>query len=130
MKQLIIEQLEKRRTPRGVWHNAVIDDALSIIECWPNTVIIDAVKNFNLRKLLLNGAQSWKEYSYGGSALVYDYDIARHYCMPCELRKTQNGNRQPNKRETWLDVQARALSQAARIVCGIAYHIYDGAKLK
>lgn len=46
--------------------------------------------------VLLNGAADWSQYSYGGLAFIYD------------------GELQPNSRETWLDVQARALAQAWR----------------
>ena len=60
----------------------------------------------------LNGARNWIEYSWGGSALVYDWDIAAALCTPSELKKTRNGDRRPNSREEWLDVQARALRQA------------------
>lgn len=67
-------------------------------------------------KKLLNGAASWKEYSYGGSALCYDKDIAATLCSPSELRRSKYGLRQPNRKETWLDVQARALYQAAQKV--------------
>lgn len=64
----------------------------------------------------LNGARDWDEYSWGGSALVYDGDIAAALCTPSELKKTRNGDRRPNSREEWLDVQARALRQAFRRV--------------
>lgn len=64
----------------------------------------------------LNGARNWSEYSWGGSALVYDGDIAAALCTPSELKKTRNGERRPNSREEWLDVQARALFQAFRRV--------------
>lgn len=62
----------------------------------------------------LNGSRDWSEYSWGGSALVYDGDIAAALCTPSELKKTRNGERRPNSREEWLDVQARALYQAFR----------------
>nr|DAM55003.1 MAG TPA: hypothetical protein [Caudoviricetes sp.] len=62
----------------------------------------------------LDGARDWREYSWGGSALVYDRDIAAALCTPSELKKTRNGERRPNSREEWLDVQARALHQAFR----------------
>lgn len=65
---------------------------------------------------LLNGAGDWKEYSYGGSALIYDWEIAERLCNPTELKRTDGGRLQPNARETWLDVQARALFQASRKV--------------
>lgn len=61
---------------------------------------------------MLNGADNWNQYSYGGSSYIYDWDIARILCTPSELKRTRNGERNPNSRETWLDVQARALFQA------------------
>ena len=66
--------------------------------------------------IYLDGAETWKEYSYGGCALVYDYDIAKRLCTPSELRKTDFGRKQPNGSVTWLDVQARALKQAHSLI--------------
>lgn len=66
-----------------------------------------------IREAMLNGASDWSQYSFGGSALIYDGDIAERLCNPSELKKTRNGERRPNSREEWLDVQARALFQAA-----------------
>ena len=66
-----------------------------------------------IREAMLNGASDWSQYSWGGSALIYDGDIAERLCNPSELKKTRNGERRPNSREEWLDVQARALFQAA-----------------
>lgn len=69
-----------------------------------------------VRAALLNGARNWSEYSRGGCALIYDGDIAARVCTPSELRRTHGGQRDPNPRETWLDVQARALYQAGAVV--------------
>lgn len=69
-----------------------------------------------VRAVLLNGARDWSEYSWGGCALIYDGDIAARVCTPSELRRTQGGQRDPNPREAWLDVQARALCQAGAAV--------------
>ena len=69
---------------------------------------------------LLNGARNWKEYSEGGCALIYDADIAERLCSPSEYRKTRQGERAPNSRETWLDCQARALGQAASLIATVA----------
>ena len=69
---------------------------------------------------LLNGAQNWRAYSYGGCALIYDADIAERLCSPSEYAKTRQGQRAPNSRETWLDVQARALGQAASLIATAA----------
>ena len=69
-----------------------------------------------IEEALLNGARSWAEYSDGGSSLIYDADIAERLCSPSELRRSLDGKRNPNRRERWLDVQARALIQAAIIL--------------
>lgn len=66
-----------------------------------------------IREAMLNGANDWIQYSWGGSALIYDGDIAERLCTPSELKRTHNGERRPNSHEEWLDVQARALFQAA-----------------
>jgi hypothetical protein len=72
-----------------------------------------------LEALLLNGADDWKAYSWGGGALIYDSDIAEALCTPSELKKTKNGQRRPNKNEERLDTQARALWQACKKIVGI-----------
>lgn len=73
-----------------------------------------------MQELFLNGAESWKAYSWGGCSFIYNQDIAERLCTPSELRKTRNGERRPNSSEDWLDVQARALWQAWYIVRGAA----------
>lgn len=65
---------------------------------------------------LLNGAQDWNQWALGGCGLIYDADIAQRYCSPSEIKRTRNGKRRPNSRESWLDVEARAASQAARYI--------------
>lgn len=71
------------------------------------------------KEAMLNGAENWKEYSYGGSPLCYDGDIAARLCTPSELKRKRNGELNPNSRESWLDVQARALFQAQARICEI-----------
>lgn len=65
---------------------------------------------------LLNGADDWNAYCYGGGALIYDGDIAKNLCTPSELKRTDNGNKAPNDREGWQDVQGRAYFQAYRML--------------
>ncbi len=79
-------------------------------------MITENVERPYTEKKLLNGAASWKEYSYGGCALITDTDIAATLCSASELKRSRNGLRRPNRKETWLDVQARALYQAAQRV--------------
>lgn len=68
----------------------------------------------------LSGADDWDAYSWGGCSLIYNGDIAATLCTPSELKRTRNGERRPNSREEWLDVQARALYQACKMVCRLA----------
>ena len=70
----------------------------------------------SLHKELLNGAKNWHQFSWGGCALIYDGDIAETLCSPSELKKCKNGMLRPNKKEQWLDVQARALFQAENLI--------------
>ena len=65
----------------------------------------------------------WLEYSEGGCALVYDEDIAERLCTPSELKKKKGGRLQPNSRETWIEIQARALYKAASLILRSAKHI-------
>lgn len=79
-----------------------------------------------MRAAMLNGADDWHRYSKGGSALIYDGDIAARLCCPSEYRRTRGGERNPNSRETWLDVQARALFQAANRVFRVYRDVVEG----
>ena len=73
-----------------------------------------------IETIFLNGAISWKEYSYSGNALIYDGDIAKRLCTPSELARVTHKDGslsdRANSRETWLDCQARALFQAFQIL--------------
>ena len=69
-----------------------------------------------LKKLLLNGAKNWRQYSYSGRVYVCDNEIARALCTPSEYRKTKGGEKRPDRCETWLEVQAQALLQAEILI--------------
>ena len=101
---------------RSAWRRGVKAYALEMIEGAGGELSSVA----DLKKELLNGARTWKEFSEGGCALIYDADIAERLCSPSEYRKTRNGERAPNPRETWLDCQARALGQAATLIATVA----------
>jgi len=105
-KQEIIAAIESIKT-RGAWQTAVKTYALELLE--------DMEGEFSAAKLL-NGAKNWNAYSYGGCALIYDADIAERLCFPSELKRKRGGELAPNARESWLDCQARALSQAASLI--------------
>lgn len=110
------KELENRKD-RSAWDKGVTVYALELLdELEENREYNKADKYLHpleLKAELLNGTDSWNAYSWGGSALIYDSDIAERLCTPSELKKTRNGERRPNSREEWLDTQARALFQAA-----------------
>lgn len=69
-----------------------------------------------LESMLLNGANNWRHYSQIGNALISNYDICKRLATPSGQKRTKDGQREPRARETWLDVQGRALWQACEIV--------------
>lgn len=102
---------------RSAWAHGVKAYALELLDNLAELTADRLADPAAVRAALLNGAEDWQEYSDGGCSLIYDPDIAARVCTPSELKRTHNGERYPNSREIWLDVQARALSQAARLVC-------------
>ena len=116
------QHIEEEKLGRSAWYRGVKVYALEMLEELEENVMggyIDVDKLFQrrgLRDALLNGARDWESYSYGGSSLIYDWEIAERLCTPSELRKTRGGERNPNGRETWLDVQRRALYQAYNMI--------------
>lgn len=102
---------------RSAWARGVKAYALELLDNLAELTADKLADPAAVRAALLNGAEDWKQYSYGGCSLICDPDIAARVCTPSELKRTHNGERCPNSREIWLDVQARALSQAARLVC-------------
>ena len=98
---------------KSKWEQGVKMYALDLIEeADENGIDLLTMKTSDLEVTVLNGAKDWYDYSFGGCSLIYDEDIAKRLCTPLQLEKTRNGKREPNKFETWLDVQARALYQA------------------
>lgn len=69
-----------------------------------------------VKRAMLNGADDWCAFSWGGCSLIYNEDIARRLCSPSELKRSRYGERRPNAREDWLDVQARALCKASALL--------------
>ena len=99
---------------RSAWSRGVHLYATELVESLDSDA--DLSNEPMLRKALLNGADNWKQYSEGCCALICDADIAERLCSPSELKRTRNGWRNPNSRESWIECQARALWQAERIV--------------
>ena len=118
MKNTIAEA-EKRlneRRDRSAWDKGVTLYAFDLLDGLNEAIAYnnrDPESPTEAKEWMLNGARDWQQFSYGGSALIYDADIAERLCTPSELKKTRNGERRPNARENWLDCQARALFQAS-----------------
>lgn len=118
----LVNLIQNKYNPRSAWHKGVKKYALELAESLVENYTSDDVCNFNLlKKALLNGASNWSSYSYGGCSLICDTDIAERLSTKTELKLTKNGEKSPNKNETWLDVQARALFQASNIVAKILF---------
>lgn len=118
----VTAELEARKD-RSAWDKGVTEYALELVEQLGEQIDggyfdeLDLTESKKVRAALLNGAANWSQYSWGGCSLIYDGDIAERLCCPSELKKTRNGERRPNSQEEWLDVQARALYQAANRIC-------------
>ena len=113
-KKQLLAAVSAHKAGRGAWSRGVKAYAVELVEGLNDDA--DLANEVMLQKELLNGASSWREYSEGGCALCYNADIAERLCSPSELKKSRGGERQPNSRENWLDVQARALWQAHRVI--------------
>lgn len=126
MKKTIDEinaALESRKD-RSAWGKGVtlyafdlLDNIRESLEYNGLPLELDAAESSaKIDKWMLNGASDWTAFSWGGSSLIYNGDIAERLCNNTELKRTKNGANPPNCREEWLDVQARALYQAANLI--------------
>ena len=121
-----IRETIENKPARSAWENGVKAYALELVDGlqddiehgWRDMDVLDSPEL--LKKALLNGAADWNQYSCGGCSLCYDCQIAKRLCTPSELKRKRGGDLQPNSRETWLDVQARALYQASRWIINAA----------
>lgn len=114
-----IELIKKLNTvkTRSAWDKGVLGYALEIVENYaPEDVTsVDDVLNYRRDKHeSLYSVAKWQ--SEGGCFEIYDEDIAERLCTPSELRRcTHKDGRlrdMANARESWLDVQTRAVFQA------------------
>ena len=116
-KQQLVAAVSAHKASRGAWSRGVKAYAVELVESLePANADFDLSNERLLEKALLNGASSWREYSEGGCALIYDADIAERLCPPSAVKRRKWGMLAPNGRENWLECQARALWQAHRIV--------------
>ena len=123
-----IRQEIENKKPRSAWDKGVKEYALEMLEDMENERKLAKETDMQvypatLEAELLNGAMNWKQFSWGGCSLVYDVQIAKRLCSQSELKKTHDGERQPNANEQWLDVQTRALHQAESTIYACIHSI-------
>lgn len=114
MKITNIKSIIEADRPRSAWGRGVKAYAIELLTNaaeWVDDLTPDTAHD-----VLLNGAISWQQYSYGGCTLIYDGNICKRLCSPSEQHRTKYGQRNPNGRESWLDCQARALYQAEMLI--------------
>lgn len=122
----VLAALDAEKPERSHWGRAVHGDAHELVSDLNAAGVEELpVSCADLDALLLNGARDWAQWSWGGCGLCYDEDIAERYCTPSELSRCRGGLRRPNGREEWLDVQARAMAQAARLVRATVRKVSD-----
>ena len=106
-----IREAISAKNPRYAWNKGVKAyklEFLDLVKEYRRLGEDDEVQEVTLAELL-NGAKNWEQYSYGGCSLIYDEDIAERLCPP-SMQKEKDHRRRVTP---WLDVQARALSEAA-----------------
>ena len=108
----------KSQNARSAWNRGVAKYALDIISDLKERGINEVTPESPLfLKQCLNGAESWNQYSNGGSSLICDFEIVERLATDSEKRRYKAGRMErPNSRESWLDCQARALGQAFRLL--------------
>lgn len=123
-----IEEIRKaleERKDHSAWNKGVTVYALELLEVYEERADYegrDAEDSEEFKEWIKNGEDCWEKYSWDGCSLIYNIDIAERLCCPSELKKTRNGERRPNSREEWLDVQARALYQASNRLTKVAFN--------
>lgn len=115
-----IREAIKNHSMRSSWGKGVRDFAEDLFDSYvreykeleEEDVLTEKVTEEDL----LNGAADWTQYSWDGCALIYDEDICKVLCSPNEQKRYRDGELKYRYAENWLDVQARALSDAAKLV--------------
>ena len=101
--------------PRSAWDKGVKEIAEGLLDQYEEAIRYREGQSPvppPTEKDVLDGADDWNRYCYGGCAMITNARIAEALCTPSELRRTDYGRKAPNARESWMDVQVRAHIQA------------------
>ena len=130
---MTIAELETKiagNVPKSTWERGVKSYALEMLENVEDTTapactltlgqLINHV-GYNSVKIgmFANQYNACQEVSWGGNFEIYNGDIAERLASPTEIKKCtrKDGSlRNPNSRESWLDVQTRAIWQAIMLI--------------
>lgn len=108
------------KTARSAWDKGVREYAEELFEEYVTERLHITDPKVRIGKIteadLLNGADNWHQYSWGGCSLIYDSDICERLCTEKQAQRYKYGERKPGLYDTWLDAQSDALRQAARVV--------------
>ena len=119
-----IRECLENRPARSAWEEGKNEYALELFEWYVKDCKhlndCDELSEEVTETALLNNAEDWNEYSRSGSSLIYDEDICKRLYPPSKQKAKKYGELPPSKDVTWLELQALALMQAARIVCKVA----------
>lgn len=117
--QAVTNEVNNTKT-RSAWSRGVRAYALEMLESFEEWRKWSEENGESVPELdevaVLNGASDWRAWAYGGCGLCYNYAIAERLCTTSELKLTRGGERMPNARESWPDVEARAAAQAWRMI--------------
>ena len=123
----LLKKLNATKT-RSAWDRGVLGYALEIVDEHGDGDIqsVDDVLNYARDKHeSLYSVAKWQ--SEGGCFEIYDDDIAQRLCTPSELKRcTHKDGRlrdMANARESWLDVQSRAVYQAYALINSMLHRI-------
>ena len=112
----LLQALDELPRGRSAWSRGVRQYAYEMVEDLDHDTVLT---RDTARRVVLNGASDARAYSYGGCTLIYDSSIAERVCTPSQLRRARGGDLLPNREESWLDVQTRAIRQALTVICSM-----------
>lgn len=112
VKRLVAEAEKLSKSERSYWSRGVASLILDYGEDVLGEHDGEIISARDFYKLWNRGADSLRDAVYGGYFDIWNYDITKRLCTPSELKKSNEGMRSPNKRESWLDVEIKAMYQA------------------
>lgn len=101
---------------RGTYQKAIYQYAFELVDNIADNYITTAEELehlesiANLKERALNGATNWKQYSWGGCSLCYNYEILRRLFCLSIVKKYENADVVRGRH--LLDYQADALAEA------------------